>query len=310
MLYLYLRLSSVIVQVEAVSSLSLPLKTQHKQQQEIQYYGVSSRTAKKVLVSVPTVPLAVQTLSISKRLCSGIESILTNRYSTYYRRRRLCCCFVHYKQHYHYNNPLKQGSYDYKPYVQSISSIDDCQHFDKKRRNSSRNKSIVLMVRNIDLPEAIILYGLDVCFTKKKHNQNCGNNIDNNDDDNNNDTNKWPLRDGLRSLIDECNEIQTPVVVLTNNSKNKNNDAEENNNNSNDDDNIRVAALPSTCIVRPMTVIPPNPYDLVTVVESLTIKPFGFGGSSGFGRKQADPERSPYLQRTVVLVSSNSIVGI
>jgi hypothetical protein len=46
---------------------------------------------------------------------------------------------------------------------------------------------------------------------------------------------------------------------------------------------------------------PPNPKDLWDSIHSIEINPKGFGGSSGFGRKAADPQRPPLPKHCVVL---------
>jgi hypothetical protein len=50
----------------------------------------------------------------------------------------------------------------------------------------------------------------------------------------------------------------------------------------------------------------PSPAALLDTLSSITIHPQGFGGSSGFGSKQADPPRSPIAMHTVVFVSHAS----
>jgi len=50
----------------------------------------------------------------------------------------------------------------------------------------------------------------------------------------------------------------------------------------------------------------PSPAAVLDALSSITIKPRGFGGSSGFGTKQADPPRSPLAKHTVVFVSNNA----
>ena len=120
------------------------------------------------------------------------------------------------------------------------------------------------MVRNIDLPEALVFYGRHVF----QH------------DDGN-------LLPGVSELIQECKEIETPVVVLLMNAEDT------------IDNNHDVTIIPaSECTP------PPNPRALYEAVNSLFIQPRGFGGSSGFGRKAADPERSPLFQNVVVFCDS------
>lgn len=117
------------------------------------------------------------------------------------------------------------------------------------------------MVRNIDLPEALVFYGTH-CL---QHDDGT-------------------LLPGVASLIAECKELQTPVLVIS----------------TNDNDSITHDDV----IVTSGSPPPPNPRALYEAVTSQTIQPRGFGGSSGFGRKAADPERAPEFQYTVVLTDS------
>jgi hypothetical protein len=50
---------------------------------------------------------------------------------------------------------------------------------------------------------------------------------------------------------------------------------------------------------------PPNPRALWEAIESTTIQPKGFGGSSGFGTKQPEPERPPLPKHVVVLANTD-----
>jgi beta-phosphoglucomutase-like phosphatase (HAD superfamily) len=69
---------------------------------------------------------------------------------------------------------------------------------------------------------------------------------------------------------------------------------------------VTTDALPKTIQVHLQVLLstqpPPNPRDVWEAIHnSSSIQPKGFGGSSGFGTKTADPERVPLPQRTVVL---------
>lgn len=117
------------------------------------------------------------------------------------------------------------------------------------------------MVRNIDLPEALVFYGKHVF-----------------EDDEN-----GKLLPGVSSLIAECKDIETPVVVILT-----------------DDDSTIINNDNDVTVIPASSCKPPNPRALYEAVQSLTIQPRGFGGSSGFGRKAADPERPPEFQHVVV----------
>jgi len=120
-----------------------------------------------------------------------------------------------------------------------------------------RRSSLLIhdMVRNIDLPECLIFYGYDTLVEG----------------------------DGLDSLLQECQETNTAVVVIDLEQKKHNNNV--------------LKYIPT---FQP----PPNPRDLYTTITSITIQPRPFGGSSGFGQKLPDPERPILPQRTVVIAST------
>lgn len=120
------------------------------------------------------------------------------------------------------------------------------------------------MVRNIDLPEALVFYGAHVFQDEQ-----------------------GKLLPGVESLVKEARDIQTPVVVLENDDLRIV---------ENDDNDVLVVSAASPP--------PPNPRVLYETVQSLMIQPRGFGGSSGFGRKSADPERPPEFQHVVVFCNN------
>jgi hypothetical protein len=134
------------------------------------------------------------------------------------------------------------------------------------------------MVRNIDLPEALIIYGRQVLCA---------------------DTN------GLSALIQECHDIRTAVIVLLEKPFN-----DDDNQLSNDDGQALLATLlPPTvstgsCRVHWQTRPAPNPADLLHILETTLVQPRPFGGSAGFGSKMADPERLLSAQYSVVLTST------
>lgn len=129
----------------------------------------------------------------------------------------------------------------------------------------------LMMVRNIDMPEAIVLYGPSVWL-----------------DDGN------VLRSGLVSFIDDCQELDTPIIALGCMDDLKRDSTDKG-----------QSILPEFCRCIPASQPPPNPFDLCQALESLQIQPRPFGGSSGFGAQQrADPIRSPLSSRTVVFTST------
>ena len=120
------------------------------------------------------------------------------------------------------------------------------------------------MVRNIDLVETLIFYG-----TKSIYHQS--------------DSDESTFLPGVEYLLDECKRDDTSVIAILDSNADKNSKA---------DDSI---------LFREETSPAPNPFDLWEAIHSIEVQPKGFGGSSGFGRKAADPERSPLPARCVVL---------
>ena len=128
------------------------------------------------------------------------------------------------------------------------------------------------MVRNIDLVEALIFYGTAGMVRRLPS-------------DSSSDTSTF--LPGVENLLEECQRDDTSVIAILDHERDL---AEMTNNDSNHDIHFRT-----------MTSPPPNPYDLWESIHSIEIQPKGFGGSSGFGRKAADPERPPSPSRCVVL---------
>lgn len=93
------------------------------------------------------------------------------------------------------------------------------------------------------------------------------------------------LLPGVEYLLNECERDDTVPLALL------------------DDGGINDF-LPSTLKTRVSSQPPPNPRDLWEAIHSTVVKPKGFGGSSGFGTKAADPERAPLPQHTVVLATT------
>ena len=122
------------------------------------------------------------------------------------------------------------------------------------------------MVRNIDFPECLIFYDNpenSILFDPSEPDK---------------------PRYQLVSLIKECRDLSTPAVLISRN-KEKQSIPKE---------------LQDYFLVFDELAPPPNPRSLYEAIQSVTIQPEGFGGSSGFGRKQADPKRPPLPQYTIV----------
>jgi len=132
------------------------------------------------------------------------------------------------------------------------------------------------MVRNIDMVEALIFYGTASIFYPI---------VKSSDDTSSESDTGGDFLPGVQDLIEECKRDETSVIAILDNSK----DIPQC---SNDDDTIHYKTETSPA---------PNPKDLWEAIHSIQIQPKGFGGSSGFGRKAADPERPPLPARCVVL---------
>ena len=129
------------------------------------------------------------------------------------------------------------------------------------RWDSTNPHGIRSMVRNVDLPEVIVFYGIDSIL----------------------DQEQGILKKGISQLLQDCHEIKTPVLVLS--------------------DTTPTTNLP--CPVHMTTRPAPNPFDLFHLLDqNILVQPRGFGGSSGFGRQQANPERPPLMQHVVVLCTT------
>jgi len=125
------------------------------------------------------------------------------------------------------------------------------------------------MVRNIDLPEAIVLYGKDSVV----------------------DGNDGGIIYGLDTLFIDAKADGAALFVIWDSS------AEEPPRNDLPVDTVFISEE------RP----PPNPHDLLRAIQSVTIIPHAFGGSSGFGKQQfSDPPRPPMPTRTVVLACTEN----
>jgi hypothetical protein len=126
------------------------------------------------------------------------------------------------------------------------------------------------MVRNIDLVEALIFYGGKSIF----------------DGD---DSEELRLLPGVENLMNECERDDTALLVVVEEPYAQ---------------PFLVAATTSPLqhvTIRQQQYTPPNPRDLYEAIQSVQVQPKGFGGSSGFGSKAPDPERTPLPRHCVVL---------
>jgi hypothetical protein len=152
-----------------------------------------------------------------------------------------------------------------------------------------------MMVRNIDLPEALIFYGADMVV------QRVNDSADDSDSDSDSDrASSLTFQPGVQALLKECRDIETPAIVIV----------EQKDHHADTDDLEALLSKTSTkgllLNVHQATQHAPNPRDVWEAIHNdvAAIQPKGFGGSSGFGRKLADPVRSPLPAHTVVLCSN------
>eukprot|EP00814_Leptocylindrus_danicus_P019821 CAMPEP_0116021374 /NCGR_PEP_ID=MMETSP0321-20121206/10349_1 /TAXON_ID=163516 /ORGANISM="Leptocylindrus danicus var. danicus, Strain B650" /LENGTH=333 /DNA_ID=CAMNT_0003492233 /DNA_START=134 /DNA_END=1135 /DNA_ORIENTATION=- len=136
--------------------------------------------------------------------------------------------------------------------------------------------SALSMIRNIDLPEALIFYGTNTVF------HNPGNSV----------------RPGLMKLLAESKDIGTACILLSESVGTK--VLEERVQQSDLSGQKNHLILRSSLEIEDGLGYSPSPLALLETISSVMIEPRGFGGSSGFGTKQADPERSPLAKHCVV----------
>lgn len=141
-----------------------------------------------------------------------------------------------------------------------MSSMPQCQRHQQHQRRS--RIAMMMMVRNIDMPEAIVVY-----------------NVDHHHEQDELSSTRW------ENLIKQCKELNTPFIFVVP---------------SGWDDTSACGGdgVVSYCEATTSRV---SPMDLLNAIESVEIQPESFGGSSGFGASQiAEPPRSPMPSRTVV----------
>mmetsp|Transcript_2073 Transcript_2073/g.4535 ORF Transcript_2073/g.4535 Transcript_2073/m.4535 type:complete len:393 (+) Transcript_2073:82-1260(+) len=203
-------------------------------------------------------------------------------------------------------------------------------------RKASASTTKLQMVRNIDLPEAIVFYGIE---SMMEHSSS-------GDDD----ASSLMLRPGVVRLINECLDVGTAAILLSEEPDASETSArqlflgacdssldatasfylleghenqvlhfrtlnshfvcpptidydEESSDDQTDeeDESIEFYNLQSNGRS-------PSPAFLLDSLRSVIIDPRGFGGSSGFGRGQwVEPRRSPMTARTVVFIAGDRV---
>lgn len=173
------------------------------------------------------------------------------------------------------------------------------------------------MIRNVDLPECVIFYGTDTMLSSSDGlSFTCGSN---------NNDGACQIRPGVTRLLKECSEVGTPALLLTEHmhsaalrdlimaSK------ESNVKSYVQDGTLVIKSALEECAFAPnhpyygendqsylygLYNYAPSPGFLLDAIETTSMVPKGFGGSSGFGVKQEGVEcRPPLPKHCVCLVS-------
>jgi hypothetical protein len=186
------------------------------------------------------------------------------------------------------------------------------QQHDEQHRHYYRSSTLLYMVRNVDLPEAIVFYGIESIMEPPSAANNKDGSIQH-----------QLIRPGVKRLLEECNEVGTASLLLNedSNDDNDNNrlvslfqeDYSKNNihvrclshnffsTDDNDDDESLLLYYNLQTNGRS-----PSPAFLLDSLNSVQIYPRGFGGHSGFGRGQwIEPRRCPLPSRTVVFIAGD-----
>ena len=220
------------------------------------------------------------------------------------------------------SNSLLQQSWKHK--------LGNTCHDDNNHLILCRQQKTKLKLRNFDLPEALIFYGLDTIIDTAI--------ISSSGETNEHGGNGPKVRPGVLRLMKESKEINTPIIVLSEHFtmdeiSARLNSADEIFTEMNIEDKIlhyrssleeyvvnydqifqdnKYSEDSSEEYEYPPTFQgkgfghAPSPAALMDAVNSIRIQPRGFGGSSGFGVKYADAIRNPLPQHCVVFVSGTS----
>ncbi|KAL7508090.1 hypothetical protein ACHAXN_005175 [Cyclotella atomus] len=193
-----------------------------------------------------------------------------------------------------------------------------------------KNAANLQMVRNVDLPEAVVFYGLESVFEPP---------IDNGASK---DPHLLRLRPGMARILDECKEVGTAALILSEYDEFHYGELKQSFSKAwtasyPDSTNAKLqsytdgndSVLSFRCITEKFTPQDdhssdefadakyiyynlqsigrsPSPAFLIDSLQSIQIDPRGFGGSSGFARGQwVEPRRSPMTARTVVFVAGD-----
>lgn len=163
-----------------------------------------------------------------------------------------------------------------------------------------------MMVRNIDLPEAVILFGRGVLFEESSTTKAAA---------------TATIRRGLPELVQECHEVGTAVIVVLLPGEQQQQQQEDESDDDDDDELLRRQLVPAskhrtTEITIPIVRADNNSNTpaccssvafLLEAVDRARVRQRAFGGSSGFGAQPADPSlRPPEPARCVVLTAGSN----
>lgn len=216
-----------------------------------------------------------------------------------------------------------------KSYALGFQIISQPRKSGYKNANSAASTTKLQMVRNIDLPEAIVFYGVESMMEYKS------------DDDS-----SLMLRPGVVRLLDECLDVGTAALLLSEDPSSDETSTRQLFQRACDSSSGTISSsniqkiiggddhqVPHFRTLNSHFVCPPpsdntdesdefdesiefyslqsngrspSPAFLLDSLRSVNIDPRGFGGSSGFGRGQwVEPRRSPMTARTVVFIAGD-----
>mmetsp|Transcript_12503 Transcript_12503/g.27727 ORF Transcript_12503/g.27727 Transcript_12503/m.27727 type:complete len:427 (-) Transcript_12503:99-1379(-) len=204
---------------------------------------------------------------------------------------------------------------------------DERASYNRRHCPPSRTRSVwaptarggLLMIRNVDLPECVIFYGTDSIL-------DCGSCSDDASSSSSTTAASCAARPGVSRLLNECREVGTPALLLTEHQRiDELQQRLSSIQNSEDitefleDGALSMRSSLDECVYAPSHPYyddpdasdfyglgnhAPSPGFILDAIESISMIPLGFGGSSGFGVKQEGVERRPPLPKhCVVLVS-------
>ena len=196
------------------------------------------------------------------------------------------------------------------------SSLFCIRERERCKVNRGRKGGSQINLRNVDLPESLIFYGMDTVLKYDYSSEQQG---------------SISVKPGVFRLIQECQEVSTPVILLSEHKKTQEmasildsvdprftslkkdkvlyyrSSLEEFflDVGTRDDDNDDYSDLPPTFQGRGVGYAP-CPAALLDAIHTILIEPRGFGGSSGFGVKHSESTRSPLPQHCVVITARSS----